>query len=197
MWICILYIVSRLIKGGKSLFYEEEDGQEKSTGILSMLMRIDRHFMGKCFGQLQEVGIYPGQLPVLEMVACFDGLSQREIAEKLNIKPPTVNVSVQRLEKAGFICRKPDEKDQRVTRIFLTEKGKESKNRGLEMIRINEKIMLDGFSETEICLLRRFLVQIAENIEKIPAASCREDSGQNHIEETQKIRSERKEGKQK
>ena len=148
------------------MFYEEEDGKEKSTGILSMLMRIDRHFMGKCFGQLQEVGIYPGQLPVLGMVARFDGLSQREIAEKLNIKPPTVNVSVQRLEKAGFICRKPDEKDQRVTRIFLTE-------------------------------LRRFLVQIAENIEKIPAASCREDSGQNHIEETQKIRSERKEGKQK
>ena len=179
------------------MFHEEEDGKEKSTGILSMLMRIDRHFMGKCFGQLQEVGIYPGQLPVLGMVARFDGLSQKEIAEKLNIKPPTVNVSVQRLEKAGFVYRRPDEKDQRVTRIFLTEKGKESRTRGLEMIRINEKIMLDGFSEAEICLLRRFLAQITENIEKIPSASCREDSGQNHIEGTQKIKSERKEGKQK
>lgn len=83
--------------------------------------------MTKCFGQMQELGIYPGQIPVLGLVAKKDGLSQRELAKILNIKPPTVNVSVQRLEKAGFLYKKPDEKDQRVTRIYLTEKGKETK----------------------------------------------------------------------
>ena len=38
---------------------------EHKTSYLSMLMRIDRRFMGKCFGQMQELGIYPGQIPVL------------------------------------------------------------------------------------------------------------------------------------
>ena len=78
---------------------------EHKDSFLSMFMRIDRRFMGKCFGQMQELGIYPGQIPVLGLLAYKDGLSQREIAEHLRIKPPTVNVTVQRLEKAGLLYR--------------------------------------------------------------------------------------------
>ena len=112
------------------MFTDEEPDfcqREYKSSILTMFMRIDRRFMAKCFGQMQELGIYPGQIPVLGLLAHKDGLSQREIAEKLHIKPPTVNVTVQRLEKA--------------------------------------------FSEEDLCLLRRFLDQITENIEKIPVAS--------------------------
>ena len=186
---CILCIVSRLIKiygeyiyeqaaersqnscfvyeRGDSVFCEKEDGKEKQSSFLTLFMKVDRHFMTKCFGQMQELGIYPGQIPGLGLVAKKDGLSQRELAKILNIKPPTVNVSVQRLEKAGFLYKKPDEKDQRVTRIYLTEKGKETKAKALERIHKNEAVMLEGFSEAEQCLLRRFLEQILANIEKI------------------------------
>ena len=186
---CILCIVSRLIKiygeyiyeqaaersqnscfvyeRGDSVFCEKVDGKEKQSSFLTLFMKVDRHFMTKCFGQMQELGIYPGQIPVLGLVAKKDGLSQRELAKILNIKPPTVNVSVQRLEKAGFLYKKPDEKDQRVTRIYLTEKGKETKAKALERIHKNEAVMLEGFSEAEQCLLRRFLEQILANIEKI------------------------------
>lgn len=136
--------------------------------ILAMLMRIDRRFMGKCIGQMLELGIYPGQIPVLGLLSHGDGLSQKEIAEKLRIKPPTVNVSVQRLEKAGFLYREADAKDQRVSRIYLTEKGHRAKKEGMCMIDANEKILLEGFNDTELCLLRRFLEQIIDNIDKIP-----------------------------
>ena len=105
------------------------------------------------------------------LLAYKDGLSQREIAEKLHIKPPTVNVTVQRLEKAGFLYREADEKDQRISRIYMTEKGKQAKESGMKKVQDNEKILLDGFSEEDLCLLRRFLDQITENIEKIPVAS--------------------------
>ncbi len=40
----------------------------------------------------------------------------------------------------------------------------------MKKVHENEKILLDGFSEAELCLLR-FLEQITENIEKIPVAS--------------------------
>ena len=134
---------------------------EHKDSFLSMFMRIDRRFMGKCFGQI----------PVLGLLAYKDGLSQREIAEHLRIKPPTVNVTVQRLEKAGFLYREADEKDQRISRIYLTEKGKQAKENGMKKVRENEKILLDGLSETELCLLRRMLEQITENIDKIPGTS--------------------------
>ena len=149
------------------MFTDEEPDfcqREYKSSILTMFMRIDRRFMAKCFGQMQELGIYPGQIPVLGLLAHKDGLNQREIAEKLHIKPPTVNVTVQRLEKAGFLYREADEKDQRISRIYMTEKG-------MKKVQDNEKILLDGFSEEDLCLLRRFLDQITENIEKIPVAS--------------------------
>lgn len=103
-------------------------------------------------------------------------MSQREIAEHLRIKPPTVNVTVQRLEKAGFLFRKADEKDQRVSRIYLTEKGKQAKERGMKRVEENEKILFDGFSDAELCLLRRFLEQITANIDKIPGSSGKNDT---------------------
>lgn len=149
------------------MFCEEEDEKGKENSLLSLFMKVDRYFMAKCFGQMQGLGIYPGQIPVLGMVSKKEGLSQKELAEILRIKPPTVTVSVQRLEKAGFLYKKPDEKDQRIARIYLTEKGKETKARALQRIRENESVMLEGFSETEQCLLRRFLEQILENIDKI------------------------------
>lgn len=149
------------------MFCEEEDEKGKENSLLSLFMKVDRYFMAKCFGQMQGLGIYPGQIPVLGMVSKKEGLSQKELAEILRIKPPTVTVSVQRLEKAGFLYKKPDEKDQRISRIYLTEKGKETKARALQRIRENESVMLEGFSETEQCLLRRFLKQILENIDKI------------------------------
>ena len=57
-----------------------------------MFMRIDRRFMAKSFRQMQGLGIYPGQIPVLGLLAHKDGLSQREIAEKLHIKPDRKSV---------------------------------------------------------------------------------------------------------
>ena len=161
------------------MFIDEEPGfapEEHRMSFLSMFMRIDRRFMGKCFGQMKELGIYPGQIPVLGLLAYKDGLSQREIAEHLRIKPPTVNVTVQRLEKAGFLFRKADEKDQRVSRIYLTEKGKQAKERGMKRVEENEKILFDGFSDAELCLLRRFLEQITANIDKIPGSSGKNDT---------------------
>lgn len=159
------------------MFIDEEPEfcHERSQSFLSLFMRIDRRFMGKCFGQMQELGIYPGQIPVLGLLAHKDGLSQREIAEHLRIKPPTVNVTVQRLEKAGFLYREADEKDQRISRIYLTEKGKKAKENGMKKVKENEKILLSGLSDAELCLLRRMLEQITENIDKIPGKTGKND----------------------
>ena len=125
---------------GEPEFCPEANKASKAS-FFGMFMQIDRRFMGKCFGQMQELGIYPGQIPVLGLLAHRDGLSQKEIAERLRIKPPTVNVTVQRLEKAGFLYRKADEKDQRISRIYLTEKGHKAKEKGMEKVAENEKMV--------------------------------------------------------
>ena len=81
-------------------------------------------YVEKCFGKLKGLGIHPRQMPILAVLWKEDGCSQKELASQLGVKPPTVTVSIQRLEKIGIIVRKQDEKDQRISRIYLTEEGK-------------------------------------------------------------------------
>ncbi|MDC7289525.1 MarR family transcriptional regulator [Blautia schinkii] len=152
--------------------FDFEKYAEKS--MQGLIMELSRRYASKCFHQVMEMGIYPGQVPVLRLLADKDGYNQREIAQHLHIKPPTVNVTIQRLEKSGIVYRKQDENDQRVTRIYLTEKGRECISRAMDMITANEQLIFGNFSETEICLMRRFFRQIIENIDAIPGPSGEE-----------------------
>lgn len=93
-------------------------------------------------------------------------MSQKEISQKLNISPPTVAVSIKRLERAGFLERKTDEKDQRKSRIYLTEEGRDMIRKSKAYIEENEKVLFKGFSESELCLLRRFFDQMIFNLEQ-------------------------------
>ena len=96
-----------------------------------------------------------------------EGISQREISDVLKISAPTVAVSVKRLEKTGMLERRNDEKDQRVMRIYLTEKGRRLTKTMKRYFEENEKAMFQGFSESELCLMKRFFKQMAENLEGV------------------------------
>lgn len=144
-----------------------ENNNEKS--IQRLIMEISRMYMEKCFGKLKSPGIHPRQMPILAVLWKEDGCSQKELASQLGVKPPTVTVSIQRLEKIGIIVRKQDEKDQRISRIYLTEEGKAIINEGMRMAKEGEKQVLNGFSESELCLMKRFCIQIKENIAAMPA----------------------------
>lgn len=145
-----------------------EGKEEGGQSLQSLFMKIQKRYMTRCFHQVMEYGIYPGQIPVLILLMQSDGYSQREIAEILQVKPPTVNVTIQRLEKSGIVCRRPDERDQRVTRVYLTGEGKSIISRTKERLKENEKLLFDGFSETELCLMRHFLLQMLSNLESAP-----------------------------
>ncbi len=131
-------------------------------------MEINKAYGAKCYQQMMKLGIHPGQVPFLMLLSQRGEMSQKEVARELHVKPPTVNVMVQRMEKAGFVRRRQDENDQRISRIRLTEKGMEMKEKVLSHVEENDRYILQNFSETEKCLLERFLKQIIENIRLIP-----------------------------
>lgn len=143
------------------------EGEEWEDTVLSLLMRMTHVYFQKNFQQLNSIGLHPGQPPMLWHIFKDEGLSQKELASRLKVKPPTVNVSLQRMEKADYICRRQDEKDQRVSRIYLTEKGRQLAEQIGEMMKDSNSRMTQGFTEAEICLLTRFLKQMIVNMESI------------------------------
>ena len=51
-----------------------------------------------------------------------NGLSQKEIAEKLKLEGPTLIPIIDKLEKDGLVVRETDPNDRRNNRLFLTPK---------------------------------------------------------------------------
>ncbi|MFL0250571.1 MarR family winged helix-turn-helix transcriptional regulator [Clostridium neuense] len=68
--------------------------------------------------------IYHGQAKLLAEVSGNDGASQKELAKKLDVRPSSMTEMLSKLENNGFIFRKQDQKDQRVSHIHLTDEGK-------------------------------------------------------------------------
>lgn len=115
---------------------------------------------------LEKQGIYPGQPPLLFTLYYKDGQSQKELADKLRIKPATVTVMITRMEKSDLVTRKQDEQDQRISRVFITEKGREMCNKLKSIFEILNDECFSNFTEEEKVLLRRFFLQMRDNLTK-------------------------------
>ena len=64
-------------------------------------------------------GITRAQWVILDQVQQAPGLTQRELAEHLEVVPITVGRLVDRLEVKGVVERRPDPQDRRVWRLHL------------------------------------------------------------------------------
>ena len=69
-------------------------------------------------------GMTRAQWMILARLSQTPGLSQRELAEYLEVEPITVARLVDRLEAAGQVERRPDPVDRRIWRLHLTDLGR-------------------------------------------------------------------------
>lgn len=132
---------------------------------LDMLLANICHLHHTKVHQLVEtLGLYRGQPPVLRTLWEKEGRTQTELAEKLRITPATMTKMLQRMEKTGFIQRKADADDQRITRVYLTDTGREVQKDVEGVFRKMEVETFGNFTSEEQALLRRFLLRIRENL---------------------------------
>jgi len=115
---------------------------------------------------LDKIGMYPGQPFLLFALLHCDGQSQKDLASKLNIKAPTITTMVKRMEKAELVERRQDDQDQRISRVYITEKGKEVCNELIEVKKVIDAETFNNFTEEEQMLLRRLLMQMRDNLDK-------------------------------
>jgi len=112
----------------------------------------------------ESIGLYRGQPPVLRTLWEQEGLTQRELADQVKITPATMTKMLQRMEKSGFIQRKADQSDQRITRVYLTEMGKAVKADVEGLWQTMEADTFANISPEDQHVLREYLTQIRENL---------------------------------
>lgn len=116
---------------------------------------------------LETLGVYRGQPPVLHLLHEQEGLTQSELAGRLQLTPATVTKMLQRLEKAGFVQRQSDPDDQRVSRVYLTDAGRAIQaDVAAALARLAQETFAD-FTIEERVVLRRLMLQMRDNLSKV------------------------------
>jgi len=129
-----------------------------------LLAQISRLHHYRAHSLLEKLGLYRGQPPVLFALWEQDGLTHGELAQRLQITPATITRMIQRMEKAGFVQRKPDGNDQRISRVYLTEIGRDIRSQLQAIWDQMEVESFSGFSPEELLVVRRILLQVRDNL---------------------------------
>lgn len=116
---------------------------------------------------LEDLGLYRGQQFVLCALWNKEGITHSELADRLGVHPTTVTNAVKRMERSGFVERRPDPRDDRVSRVYLTDAGRGIRGAVERVWAELEEETLDGFSDEERQTLARLLDRIRENLEDV------------------------------
>jgi DNA-binding MarR family transcriptional regulator len=140
-------------------------GQDFYNSIGFLLLRVVRLHRGLMRHRMEELGLHRGQPPVMFALQKRDGIPNSELAEFLEITPATLTNKVKRMEKSGLVIRRRDPEDERVSRIYMTDKGRGIMDELHKLVMEMEDILLAGFSEAETAELKSQILRVVKNIE--------------------------------
>lgn len=101
---------------------------------------------------------------LLRVIALEDGLSQLEIANRVHLAPPTVSITLQKMEKEGLISREPDPEDLRQVKVHLTDDGQAMHDVISQAFKATEKIILKNITQEEVDMVLSILSKMRDNI---------------------------------
>ena len=99
---------------------------------------------------------------LLRHAAENEGSSQRELAERMHIEPPTLVRHLDKLADEGLVKRRRDDQDRRVARVYLTAAGRK---RLKELTAVQAEVddeLRSLLTEREIEVLGKTLMRIHE-----------------------------------
>lgn len=94
------------------------------TAFFEAHCRVGKALRGLTEPALAALGLHLGQDRLLGVLWETDGRTPGEIAATVNVTTPAVVKMAGRMESAGLITRRKDERDNRLVRLYLTKKGR-------------------------------------------------------------------------
>ena len=110
------------------------------------------------------LGIHPGQPPLLHYIQAHPGCTQKEAADELDVTPASAAASLKRLEKAGLVERKADDKDARRNCLFITAEGDARLIEHRKIFDALDERMFAGLTEDEIQMFQRTCEKMFDNL---------------------------------
>lgn len=137
---------------GKKPKAKNNKAQGGVSALISLgakLQAVSRLARSNLAGGLLEHGLYAGQEQVLFLLDEHGPLALTELAEKLDVRAPTITKTVTRMEAQGFLSRATSRDDARSIIIALTPEGRRVMKIGRQIVKETEAALFSGLnSET-------------------------------------------------
>ncbi len=141
------------------------DGSDPlSAAVLMGLRRIMRLNRQLLMRTTSDIGGHPAQAGCLRVLRGHEDMTQRDLGELLFVSPAALTTMLQRMERQGLIVRRPDETDQRLVRIRLTDAGRELSDQMMAAFNTYVDTTIGPLSEADRTELARLLGLLGDNL---------------------------------
>lgn len=117
--------------------------------------------------ELYKIGLYIGQPVILDVISKNPGLTQKMLSDLGGIKPSTINVMLARMAKNDLVEIKKDDKNYKISRVYITEKGKKMCMQALDYKRKIQEKQFENFSVEEIKTFKSLLNRMNKNLKSL------------------------------
>jgi DNA-binding MarR family transcriptional regulator len=115
---------------------------------------------------MDRISLFRGQAVLLMILSRHDGMSHSQIAEALEISPAATTKVIKRMEQAGYLQRQGDPTDERVSRVYLCDAGRELiADIDRAFARLDEA-MFAGLPESDLERCRDLLMHMQANLQQ-------------------------------
>ncbi|WXR61288.1 MarR family winged helix-turn-helix transcriptional regulator [Peptostreptococcaceae bacterium AGR-M142] len=130
----------------------------KYFGIISRNMH---YYMNK---QFQFLDLRYNEAMVLIHIDKNKNICQEDLVKILKKEKTEIAKIIKKLMDKEYIYKIKDKKDKRIHRLYLTEKFEEIKEKLIEILKNNSKILSKNLTDKELDFLFEILEKISENI---------------------------------
>jgi len=102
----------------------------------------------------------------LAVLRVQDGMSQRELGNRLDLKDAAIGKAIDAMERQGVLERRADQADRRKALVCLTKSGRQLAEKVAARRRQFLAALVEGFSEQEVNQFTNFLDRCYQNIDK-------------------------------
>jgi DNA-binding MarR family transcriptional regulator len=115
--------------------------------------------------EFKEYDLTKGQYLYLVRICENPGIIQEKLVEMIKVDRTTASRSIRKLEMNGFIEKRDDLQNQKINRLFPTDKGKNVYPFIKRENDYSNMVALAGFSEKEVETIFTLLQKVRKNIE--------------------------------
>src|SRR5690349_20111453 len=115
--------------------------------------------------EFKEYDLTKGQYLYLKRICENPGIIQEKLDEMIKVDRTTASRALKKLEISGCIEKKNDEHNQKIKKLFPTEKGKKIYPFIKRENDYSNKVALEGLSKKEVETLFHLLQRVRKNVE--------------------------------